>query len=784
MADGSIVFETALDNKTLEKELNRLSKKIQSLEDQLTAKKQAKLPLETQLESINQKINTANSSLEMLKEEQSAIQTALSPGSSAEDYMAAYADQERIHTAIKEQEVEISKLKKEWDGVNRKVSDAASKIQSITSELNQAKNEAGETQKRLASAGTGTERMAKAMERVEKSANRFSLRLREVIRSALVFTVISQGLAALRGWMGKVIKTNGEATVSIARLRGALLTLAQPLINIIIPAFITFVNVLTRIVTTIAKMISALFGTTIESSAEAAENLYNETKAIDGVGGAAKKASKSLASFDTINQLSNGESGASSGGGSTSGAITPDFSGLVGDGLTSVIELFTGIALLAIGAILTFSGTNIPLGIGLMAIGALAVWDVVSSHWGEIVAILTGQIGAIIAVISTALLAIGAILVFSGVAIPLGIGLMVAGAGGLAATVAANWDYIASALQGPIGAAVAIVSAAVLVIGAILTFTGAALPLGIGLMVVGAAALATVAALNWETIVTALQGPIGKLVAIVSTALLVLGAIFVFSGAALPLGIGLMIVGAAGLAATAALNWDMIVTALQGTIGQIAAIASAALLVLGIILCATGVALPLGIALIAAGAVGLVTVAAINWNAILDKLKEVWSRIKNWWNTYVAKYFTADFWKQLGKDMINGFLESIEKGINFVLSGIGWMANGIIDVLNKIPGVEIDNVDWGDVELPRLAKGAVIPPNREFLAVLGDQKQGTNIETPLSTMVQAFRTALSDMGYNSEQTAILQVDKDVLGKVVYKLNKAESRRIGVNLTGV
>ena len=49
-------------------------------------------------------------------------------------------------------------------------------------------------------------------------------------------------------------------------------------------------------------------------------------------------------------------------------------------------------------------------------------------------------------------------------------------------------------------------------------------------------------------------------------------------------------------------------------------------------------------------------------------------------------------------------------------------------------------------KIPRLAQGAVIPPNKEFMAVLGDQKSGTNIETPLQTMVDAFNTALSQNG--------------------------------------
>ena len=89
-------------------------------------------------------------------------------------------------------------------------------------------------------------------------------------------------------------------------------------------------------------------------------------------------------------------------------------------------------------------------------------------------------------------------------------------------------------------------------------------------------------------------------------------------------------------------------------------------------------------------------------------------------------------------------------------------------------------------EIPALATGAVIPPNREFLAVLGDQKAGINIETPLSTMVEAFNRALDARGGTGggQQTVILEVDKKVLGRVTYQMNKEESRRIGVDLVGV
>ena len=85
-------------------------------------------------------------------------------------------------------------------------------------------------------------------------------------------------------------------------------------------------------------------------------------------------------------------------------------------------------------------------------------------------------------------------------------------------------------------------------------------------------------------------------------------------------------------------------------------------------------------------------------------------------------------------------------------------------------------------DIPALARGAVIPPNREFLAVFGDQKSGTNIETPLPTMIQAFKQALAESGLAGRNEAVLMLDRDVLGRVVYKLNKSESNRIGVSLT--
>lgn len=85
--------------------------------------------------------------------------------------------------------------------------------------------------------------------------------------------------------------------------------------------------------------------------------------------------------------------------------------------------------------------------------------------------------------------------------------------------------------------------------------------------------------------------------------------------------------------------------------------------------------------------------------------------------------------------------------------------------------------------VPKLATGAVIPANREFLAVLGDQRSGTNVEAPLATIEQAVANVLSRMGGFGTQQAVLEIDGEKFGKLIYKLNKREGKRVGVSFSG-
>ena len=124
---------------------------------------------------------------------------------------------------------------------------------------------------------------------------------------------------------------------------------------------------------------------------------------------------------------------------------------------------------------------------------------------------------------------------------------------------------------------------------------------------------------------------------------------------------------------------------------------------------------------------------------------------------------------------INGMLQALESGINAV--------SGAVNSLTGKLGFTIPELNIP--KIPKLAQGAVIPPNREFMAVLGDQKQGTNIEAPLETIKQALAEVMAQYGNRgTDQEAVMEVDGVQFAKLIFRLNKSEQRRIGVSLTEV
>lgn len=143
-------------------------------------------------------------------------------------------------------------------------------------------------------------------------------------------------------------------------------------------------------------------------------------------------------------------------------------------------------------------------------------------------------------------------------------------------------------------------------------------------------------------------------------------------------------------------------------------------------------------------------------------------------------------------DLINGLLEYVVVGINTVIKALNSIS---FDVPDWVPiwggkhfGINLSPLTAPQIpklSIPRLATGAVIPPNREFLAVLGDQKQGTNIEAPLETIKQAFREALAESGGSGRQmNVVLQVGRRELARTVVELSREEQQRVGMRIRTV
>ena len=297
--------------------------------------------------------------------------------------------------------------------------------------------------------------------------------------------------------------------------------------------------------------------------------------------------------------------------------------------LASTLALITGVVggfLLALGAIMAFSGANLPLGIALMALGGASLVTAAVINWHNSDRHLTDALTTLTGVLAGASLAVGAMLAFTGVATGLGIALMAVGAVTLVSAAALNWNSIPDALASPLSRVGLLVSGATLALGAILAFSGC-MPLGIALMAIGATSLVSVMALNWNGLSDEIQNVIAIITTVVSVAFLAIGAALAFSGANIPLGLALLAVGAVTMGTAIMPNWNDLSDNVQQKISMITTVVGGALLAVGAILALSGVALPLGLGLMAAGALSLGAVATLNWDFVVNSIKKVVSVI-------------------------------------------------------------------------------------------------------------------------------------------------------------
>lgn len=150
---------------------------------------------------------------------------------------------------------------------------------------------------------------------------------------------------------------------------------------------------------------------------------------------------------------------------------------------------------------------------------------------------------------------------------------------------------------------------------------------------------------------------------------------------------------------------------------------------------------------------------------------------------FLVGVFTGDWekaWEGI-KDVFKGIINSITSVLEGFINAAIELINGLIGGVNSITSsIGIPSIpSIPNFNIPKLATGAVIPPNAPFLAMLGDQKHGTNIEAPLDTIKQAVREVVGN-GNNGTIHAHLYLDgKEVLTSII-DMAKLEQTSTGIN----
>ena len=433
--------------------------------------------------------------------------------------------------------------------------------------------------------------------------------------------------------------------------------------------------------------------------------------------------------------------------------------------LNGIMIALSGAAV-GVGAILAFSGANILLGLAMMAWGGWEGYQAIKANWDSaMIDPVQKVVNTVLGILAPAQMAIGAILAFSGASLPLGIALMAAGAVELASIAALNWSGLSSNVKSVISTIAAFAGGALLALGVVLTMTGVMLPLGIALIAAGAIALVTSVALNWNKVKDGTSGVLGTILSTASKALLPLGIILALTGVALPLGIALIAVGAISLVAQKKLNWDSIGDKIKSILGTILGVVSKALLPLGAFLALTGVALPLGIALMAAGAVSLAKAKKPDWDTMK---KNVGSALDN------AKKTADDKLSKL-KKAFSDAADAASKAWGDIKLKFGQIKLPSIKTIwsaatgalaQFIPGLPSFSLDWNYYAkggFPDVGEMFIARENgAEMVGRMGNKNAVANNEQIVEGIARGVASA------NSQQNALLREQNELLRALLEK----------------
>lgn len=583
----------------------------------------------------------------------------------------------------------------------------------------------------------GKQRLAAlTTQNVSEQFKEFTKRIAGLAKRVFIFTMITKALRTMRKMLLSTIGADKQMSPSLAQIRGNLISAFAPIYNYILPAIRTLLAWLAKLTAVVSVFINSLFGKTASQADASAKALYNQASATEAAGDAAEKAKKQLSGLDEMNRWESNDSSGGGGGDGASGAA-PKFdlsdqvdTGKIGKIAAVVRELSPYVAAVAAG---------------------FAAWKIGKKFLGN----LSKAKQLALAVAGAVLMAINVVDMFKN-----GI----------------NFDNLTGYI---IGAAAAV--------------TG----LGLAFGVLGGAITAIVAGLVLLGVAirdVIKNGFNNKNLTAITVALLTIGgAIAIITGAWIPL----LIAAIAAVVVWIVAKWTSIKEWVNKTISSIDA------------------AFEQHLANVEAGVAAVVDWVIEKWTAVKDWFRGLWEKVSSGavaaWDGIksafksVPEWFQSKFrdaWQKVkdvfstGGRIWSGIKEGIESTFRTVVNAIIRGMNTIIAVpfnrinfmLNTIRNAHFLGISpfqnlWGVnplpvPQIPMLARGAVIPANRQFLAVLGDQRNGNNLEAPESLLRQIVREEAGSAG--SRYEFIARLDRRTLFDEVITEAKLRKGQTGKN----
>lgn len=596
-----------------------------------------------------------------------------------------------------------------------------------------------------------------------------------------------------------------QLSVNFNNLKVAVGNALTPIVQSFLPVINTAIAALTRFANAIASVVGALFGNASKGTASAvqsvadsygnaASNAEELKDATTAAGKAAKAAKKSLAGFDEITKLSTDSSGGSAGSAVASGGtgatvpvvanadvednISPKIQALI-DKVRALIEPLRQIDFTpAIEAFGRLQDAVAPITDGIFA-GLEWAWNnifVPFATWAieDTIPVFLDLLSAALSVLNSVIEALApmAIWLLDNFLLPIA-----EWTGGVIVSVINALTDALVSLSGWIEDNQELVQAMTVTVAAFVAAWGITDLLA---WIINAGGLINIlkgvaSAVNAATIAKLAD----KAVDVALIALYALDYIKAFGGmiAKIAASTAAWVANTAAKVASTAAEWAQI--AATTAWNAICATATAVTTAFGAAI--SFLTSPIGLVMIAVTAlIAVIALLIANWDTVSqvasdvwDDIVEVWGGVCDWFDKTILTPLANGFKSMVNGviGFINGLISGVQNGINALITAINKISFTVPDWIPGIGGstlgFKLQKVSYP--KIPYLAKGAVLPANKPFMAVVGDQKHGTNIEAPLATIQEAVAIVMEDMiqsniaGHEATVAVLREILEAVLG---------------------